>query len=103
MKQTLYDFCLESGNAHLLVEWDTAENLPHTPQTISFGSSKPMGWVCPQGHRWQAVVKSRTAGRLPPLRRAVQTKIPECAGDRTQIKNAPTGAFFDSLSEDSHC
>jgi len=67
MKQSLYDFCLESGNAHLLVEWDTVENLPHTPQTISFGSSKPMGWVCPQGHRWQAVVKSRTAGTGCPV------------------------------------
>ena len=50
MKKTLYDFCLENGMANLLVEWDAAENLPQTPQTISYGSGKPMGWVCSQGH-----------------------------------------------------
>ena len=67
MKKTLYDFCLENSMPHLLEEWDTVENLPHTPQTISYGSGKPMGWVCSQGHRWKALVKSRTAGTGCPV------------------------------------
>lgn len=74
MKKTLYDYCLESGRADLLVEWDTAENLPRTPQTISYGSSLPMGWICRQGHRWKALVKSRTNG----------TGCPVCTNRRLQ-------------------
>ena len=62
MKKTLYDFCLETGKAHLLVQWDDAGNLPDTPKTISHGSRKQAWWACDQGHRWQAAVKSRVAG-----------------------------------------
>ena len=61
MKKTFYDFCLEHGKEHLLVQWDTAGNLPDTPKTISHGSRKQAWWVCDQGHRWQAAVQSRTA------------------------------------------
>lgn len=67
MKKTLYDFCIESGRGDLLVEWDTAENLPETPQTVTYGSGLSVGWVCSQGHRWKAAVKSRTNGTGCPV------------------------------------
>ena len=71
MKKTFYDFCLEHGKEHLLVQWDTAGNLPDTPKTISHGSRKQAWWVCDQGHRWQAAVQSRTAPN---------NQCPVCAG-----------------------
>lgn len=71
MKQSLYDFCLENGKGYLLVQWDTAGNLPDTPRTLSAGSRKQVWWVCDHGHRWQAAVQNRTAR---------DNNCPVCAG-----------------------
>ena len=44
----------------LLEQWDTASNLPLTPEQISYGSNRKVWWQCEKGHHWQAAVYTRT-------------------------------------------
>lgn len=53
----------------LAQQWDQ-ENLPLTPVQLLPGSRKKVWWRCEKGHRWQAMVVSRTRG----------TGCPVCAG-----------------------
>lgn len=63
MKCSLYDYCVERNEEHLLTQWHSEKNLPLSPETISFGSSKKVWWQCNKGHEWQAVVFSRTGDK----------------------------------------
>ena len=99
MKKTLYDFCMENEQGHLLEEWDPQENLPRTPQSVSYGSRLSAVWVCSQGHRWKALVTSRTnkgAGcpvcanrRLESGVNDLATRFPQLADQWDQEKNGP--------------
>lgn len=38
MRESLADFCHREHREELLAEWDSARNLPLTPETVSRGS-----------------------------------------------------------------
>lgn len=70
---SLRSFCHQQGAEKLLAEWDTEKNAPLTPDDIHKGSHKKVWWRCVLGHEWQAVIASRTAGRVG---------CPYCSGRR---------------------
>ena len=62
---------LATVNPGLAAQWHPTKN--HLkPTEVTCGSSKKAWWICPQGHEWQAVIKSRNAG----------SGCPYCAGNR---------------------
>ena len=71
MRESLRDFCMRTGNTHVLREWDKDKNGGITPDMISSGSSRKVWWRCEQGHSWQADVFSRTKG---------SSRCPYCLG-----------------------
>ena len=46
-------WCQETGNNHLLDEWDYNKNQEITPENISYGSNKKIWWICSKGHSWE--------------------------------------------------
>ncbi len=56
------DYCIENNRTDLLMQWDTENNLPLTPETISYGSSRNIHWRCEKGHRWTAQPWTRRTG-----------------------------------------
>ncbi len=44
-------------------QWDYEKNYPLTPSEIAAYSGKKVAWICNEGHRWDAVVSSRTLGK----------------------------------------
>lgn len=73
MRESLYDYCIRTGNRVLLREWDTTRNGDVTPHTISYGSKTRAWWTCAHGHTWQSSVTTRTANN---------SSCPYCAGKR---------------------
>jgi hypothetical protein len=63
---------LASINPSLAGEWDYVENSPLEPSQIAIRSHHKVGWICPKGHKYKAVVSSRANG----------TSCPYCAGVR---------------------
>lgn len=43
----------------LAAEWDYEANYPLTPDMFTVGSKKKVGWICKNGHKWNAVIYSR--------------------------------------------
>lgn len=43
-------------------EWHPTKNGSLRPEDVLPGSHKLVWWLCPHGHEWRAMVKSRTAG-----------------------------------------
>ena len=70
IRRTFRAFCTEQGKTALLAQWDLEQNLPLTPDDVTFGSHKRVWWTCPSGHSWQAMVYTRSEG----------TGCPVCAG-----------------------
>lgn len=62
-------------NPKLLNEWDFDKNININPNTISYGSSKKVWWLCPLGHSYKASVSHRTDLKSP-------TFCPICAGQQ---------------------
>lgn len=62
MRENLHDFCIREGRQELLNEWVIDTNLPFTPETIPYGSTKKVWWRCALGHEWQAEIRSRVDG-----------------------------------------
>ena len=56
MRQSFFDYCRQYHKDALLREWDTAHNLPLTPQTVTYGSHKSAWWRCENGHEWKAAI-----------------------------------------------
>ena len=73
MRESLADFCRREHREELLAEWDSARNLPLTPETISRGSKHRVWWTCAHGHHWQAAVHTRSGSG---------TGCPYCTGRR---------------------
>lgn len=46
----------------IAAQWDYEKNYPLTPSEIATYSGKMVGWICEEGHSWDAVVSSRTLG-----------------------------------------
>lgn len=70
MREMLAAYCGRNGLNDLLKQWNQSENLPMSPQTVSYGSKRKVWWQCERGHRWKAAVYTRIAG----------TGCPYCAG-----------------------
>ena len=66
MRQSFFDYCRQYQKDALLREWDTAHNLPMTPQTVTYGSHKSAWWRCENGHEWKAAIYTRSAGARGP-------------------------------------
>ena len=73
MRESLYAYCLRSGETDLLAQWDRRDNGALTPADLSYGSKQKVWWTCEKGHRWQATVTARTSDH---------TGCPVCAGKR---------------------
>ena len=97
MRESLADFCHREHREELLAEWDSARNLPLTPETVSRGSKHRVWWTCAHGHHWQAAVHTRSgSGTGCPFstdRRAIHgetdlaTRYPELARQWHPTKN----------------
>ena len=70
MAQSFYDFCIEKGELNLLAQWDKEKNGTLTPRDVAKYSKQKIWWICEKGHKWQAVLCSRSSG----------TGCPVCAG-----------------------
>lgn len=62
MGESLSAFCHRQNLTALLAQWDGQANLPLTPETIPYGSTKKVWWRCSKGHEWQAEIRSRADG-----------------------------------------
>ena len=53
-----------SDNARLMEEWDWEKNNESnfSPDVLTLGSNKKVWWKCSEGHKWDAVIASRSVG-----------------------------------------
>ena len=58
-KTSFYDWCKSNNVEQLLSEWNYDKNDGKTPKDFSYGSHSKVWWKCPEGHEWEAVIKSR--------------------------------------------
>ena len=99
VRESFSDYCRRTGQEGLLDQWQTEENLPLTPGTVSSGSSRKVWWTCPRGHQWQAEVFARArngsgcpycTGKLPiPGETDLASRFPALAREWHPTKNAP--------------
>ena len=75
MRQSFFDYCKQYHKDVLLREWDTAHNLPMTPQTVTYGSHKSAWWRCENGHEWKAAIYTRSDG----------ARCPYCTGRKVMV------------------
>lgn len=61
--KSLYDYCNECDELHLLVQWDKEKNGDLTAKDVSHGSHTKVWWRCKSGHNWQAPIFSRTSSK----------------------------------------
>ena len=54
---------LQTVNPALAEEWHPYKNAPLSPADVTIGSHRKVWWLGSCGHEWEAVVKSRHAGR----------------------------------------
>lgn len=97
MRETLVSYCIHMGLEKLLEQWDTARNLPLTPDDISYGSKCKVWWRCEKGHSWQSAVYTRTgsgtgcpvcAGKVPLAGETdLATRYPDLARQWHPVKN----------------
>lgn len=97
MKESLYDFCMRTGNLTLLSEWDKEKNNHLSPVTTAASSSQKVWWTCAKGHSWQTTVEKRTkrhtgcpycSGKKPiPGETDLATRFPDIAAEWDQEKN----------------
>jgi hypothetical protein len=69
-KKVVPSNCLATVFPILAKEWHPTKNGHLTPDNIVAGSHSKVWWLCHCGHEWQAVVKSRAAGRGCPACKA---------------------------------
>jgi very-short-patch-repair endonuclease/ribosomal protein S17E len=53
---------LAEKHPQLLNEWDYNKNTKR-PEEYPPGSKKRVGWICQEGHQWDAIIKSRVDGK----------------------------------------
>lgn len=93
MRKSLEEFCLETGAAALLEQWDAAGNAPLTAGDISYGSKQKVWWRCEKGHRWQAPPYARTGS---------ETGCPYCAGKRVLPGENDLASAFPEVAAQWH-
>lgn len=76
----------------LLKEWDDENNKGISPDSIAFGDSQKVNWICSEcGHKWQAPLSSRSVNNRG---------CPECAKKkRTVTRNKTLVANHGSLAD----
>ena len=72
MRESLRQYCRRVNLDWLADEFDIVRNAPLTPDTVSYGSKRPVWWRCAKGHEWQAAPDARNGG----------ARCPYCAGIR---------------------
>lgn len=72
-------------------EWDFEKNYPLTPDMVTYGSAKEVGWICPKGHKWDARISSRS-GRL-------KQGCSYCDGKKVSVENSLGHNFPELISE----
>lgn len=77
----------------LLAQWDRQANLPLTPETIPYGSTKKVWWQCEKGHRWQVTVNNRTSSH---------TDCPYCSGRAAWPGETDLASRFPDLAREWH-
>lgn len=77
----------------LLAQWDRRANLPLTPETIPYGSTKKVWWQCEKGHRWQVTVNNRTSSH---------TDCPYCSGRAAWPGETDLASRFPDLAREWH-
>lgn len=92
LRTTLYDYCVEQGRQELLTQWDTARNAPLTPQTVTSGSKRSVWWRCEKGHKWRAIIYTRTGG----------SGCPYCTGKQPVIGENDLAALWPDLAAQWH-
>lgn len=92
MQETFREYCLRTGNEQLLAQWIPEKNLPVQPDDVSGGSNRKVWWRCPQGHEWQARVKSRTMGY----------DCPVCSNRQAAPGVNTLGTLYPLLAEEWH-
>lgn len=50
---------LASQRPQLVKSWQVKKNLPLTPESVTFGSSSKVWWICELGHDWEAIISNR--------------------------------------------
>ena len=102
---------LKSLFPEIAEEFDFSTNQSVTPENVVAGSDKPMSWLCPSGHRYQATPYSRTAKKTgcPVCRNLtvidgendLATHFPEIAAewDYNKNPNPPNTFSFGSHSK----
>ena len=93
MGETLSVFCHIRGCMELLAQWDRRANLPLTPETIPYGSTKKVWWQCEKGHRWQVTVNNRTSSH---------TDCPYCSGRAAWPGETDLASRFPELAREWH-
>ena len=73
---------LQTLHPQLASEWNTQRNGAITPNRVIAGSAKKVWWLCPQGHEWEAEIRSRVRGN----------RCPHCA--KTKRTHAQTQRKF---------
>ncbi len=58
---------LPSTRPELLTEWDFEKNADISPENVAEHTNRKVWWKCKRGHRWQAPVYVRTAGKGCPV------------------------------------
>ena len=96
--KSLQEFCAESGHSELQREWDAEKNGGKTPSDVSMGSHQKVWWLCPKGHSYCSVVKSRVQGTGCPIcvgrvilpgENSLAAKYPALVAEWDAEKNAP--------------
>ena len=93
MGETLSAFCHARDCTELLAQWDRRANLPLTPETIPYGSTKKVWWQCEKGHRWQVTVNNRTSSH---------TDCPYCSGRAAWPGETDLASRFPELAREWH-
>lgn len=93
MEGNLTAFCRREHRTALLAQWDRQANLPLTPETTPYGSTKKVWWVCEKGHRWQGTVNHRTSRR---------TDCPYCTGRAAWPGETDLASRFPELAREWH-
>ena len=100
---------LSKRNPDLVAEWYQAKNGSLTPDDVPHKSNKKVWWRCKDGHKWEAVVASRTSngtgcpfcsGRRPTDANRLSIHYPDLVDEWDQDKNEPLTP--DDVSYASH-
>ena len=75
-KKASEDNNLQKHSPEIAREWHTTKNKNLIPKEVTHASHKKVWWLCPKGHSYQAVVKSRTTG--------TQTGCPKCSNQSSE-------------------